>query len=383
MSPAATSVRPARRPPEPIGELWPDGTWKSRVRQRLLRWYAAHARPLSWRKSQDPYRVWVSEIMLQQTQTSTVEGYFARFLAAFPTVDDLAAADLDRVLRLWEGLGYYRRARQMHLAAQQVVAQHSGRFPTDIESVRALPGIGRYTAGAILSIGCDARQPILEANTVRLFSRLLAYRDDPTKPAGQKLLWAAAEQLLPMRNCGAFNQALMDVGSQICQPRTPRCSECPLVDLCPTFAAGLSDVIPALPARAVPTAVRHVAVVVRRGTSVLLVRQPEAGRWGNLWDFVRFDETDAAELDHENRIAVAVQQRTGQRVAKVRPLVQLKHGVTRWRITLDCFEASFSGTAVKANKNLRWVRLDAIDEVPLSSTGRKIADKLKGARSKG
>src|SRR5437870_3575879 len=177
----------------------------------VLAWCADHARELPWRRSRDPYPVWVSELMLQQTQVATVRDYFKRFIAAFPTVDELAAADEQDVLRLWEGLGYYRRARQLHRAAQSIVAEHGGQFPNEREAVRKLPGIGRYTAGAILSIAFDQPEPILEANTVRLLSRLAAYRGDPLAKPGQDLLWAWAEALVPREEPGLFNQALMEL----------------------------------------------------------------------------------------------------------------------------------------------------------------------------
>ena len=173
---------------------------KQRLRRRLLAWYASHARDLPWRRSRDPYRVWVSEIMLQQTQVATVRDYFNRFVAAFPDVRTLAAADEQQVLRLWEGLGYYRRARQLHAAAKVIVTEHDGQFPHDVDELQKLPGIGRYTAGAIASIAFGERAPILEANTIRLFSRLIAYRDDPTKAAGQRLLWQTAEDMLPQNS---------------------------------------------------------------------------------------------------------------------------------------------------------------------------------------
>ena len=183
--------------------------------------------------------------MLQQTQVATVAEYFPRFLQAFPTVQALAAAPEEQVLRLWEGLGYYRRARQLHRAAGVIVAEHDGRFPRELQAVLQLPGIGRYTAGAITSIAFDARSPILEANTIRLLSRLLAYRGDLQQAAAQKKLWAFAEQLLPQRKTGAFNQALMELGSLVCSPRSPDCRQCPVMSLCPTFREGLQDVIPA------------------------------------------------------------------------------------------------------------------------------------------
>src|SRR5262245_6448070 len=177
-------------------------------RRKLLAWYAKHARDLPWRRSRDPYRVWVSEVMLQQTTVAAVKPYFERFLVAYPTVDDLASADEQQVLRLWEGLGYYRRARGLHAAAKQLVAEHRGEFPRDVPGLMALPGIGRYTAGAIASIAFSVPAPILEANTIRLLSRIVGYRDNPAKSAGQRLLWQTAEKLLPRRDVARFNQAL-------------------------------------------------------------------------------------------------------------------------------------------------------------------------------
>ena len=215
---------------EPLNPSLPNPAWRRSFRRRLRAWYAAHARDLPWRKSRDPYAVWVSEIMLQQTKVCSVKPYFERFLAAFPDVETLAGADERDVLRLWEGLGYYRRARQMHQAAKIMLREHGGSVPRDPQALRRLPGIGRYTAGAVLSIAFDARQPILEANTTRLWSRLLAFRGDPTAAAGGRLLWAMAAAVLPQQAVGAFNQALMELGSEVClsRPKIPRCDRCPV-----------------------------------------------------------------------------------------------------------------------------------------------------------
>ena len=187
----------------PAAGCLPDAAWLQAFRRRLRAWFALHARDLPWRRTRDPYAIWVSEIMLQQTQAATVVPYFGRFLEALPTIAALAAADQQQVLRLWEGLGYYRRAQQLHEAAQQIVEHCGGRFPRDEATVRRLPGIGRYTAGAILSIAFDARLPILEANTTRLLSRLLAFDREPASPAGQQVLWAMARAVLPRREPGA------------------------------------------------------------------------------------------------------------------------------------------------------------------------------------
>ena len=194
-----------------------------------MKWFDQHQRNLPWRKNKSLYRIWISEIMLQQTQVATVIDYFNRFVKRFPNIKRLAAASEADVLRLWEGLGYYRRARQLHAAAKTIVECHGGQFPTDITDVLALPGIGRYTAAAILSIAQDQRLPILEGNTIRLFARLLAMNSDPRTTENQKRLWEFSESLLPRKQVGDFNQSLMELGSEICTPRNPNCKICPLM----------------------------------------------------------------------------------------------------------------------------------------------------------
>jgi A/G-specific adenine glycosylase len=355
--------------------VWPTPQWKQSFRRRLLAWYRRHARELEWRNSRDPYRVWVSEIMLQQTQVATVAEYFTRFLTAFPTVEALAAAPEEQVLRLWEGLGYYRRARQMHRAARAIVNEHGGRFPRELETVLALPGIGRYTAGAITSIAFDAPSPILEANTVRLFSRLLAYRDDPQQSQGQKTLWAFAEDLLPRQGSGELNQALMELGSLVCTPRKPACQRCPAMSLCPSYRDKLQDVVP--PPRRKPNveSVREAAIVVCRRRQVLLMRRGERGRWAGLWDFPRF-AISAAEGDALDReLAEKLRELTGA-VARPRELLStFKHGVTRFRITLDCYAADYISAARRppGGAELRWVGRSDFERYPLSVTGRKLS----------
>jgi A/G-specific adenine glycosylase len=323
----------------------------------------------------DAYAIWLSEIMLQQTQVATVSGYFERFLRALPTVEALAAAEEQDVLRLWEGLGYYRRARQLHRAARLIVSCHGGQFPRQIEQLRRLPGIGRYTAGAILSIAFDQPQPILEANTSRLFSRLLAYRGDPRSAAGQKLCWAMAETLVPQRQAGRFNQALMELGSTLCQPRAPRCERCPVVAHCGAFAAGLQTQIPPPLAKPATEAVREAAVVVRRRGRVLLIQNPEGRRWAGLWDFPRFALESRQPAEIVAALRDGVRKLTGVHVEPGACWKTLKHGVTRFRITLDCYQAEYvrrtAGKAAAAAQ--RWLRPAELDNYPLCTTGRRLA----------
>lgn len=350
----------------------PDSQWKQAFRRQLKRWYQRHARDLPWRRSQDPYRVWVSEIMLQQTQVATVIPYFERFIQAFPTIEALAKAEEQTVLRHWEGLGYYRRARQLHRAARQVVEQHGGRFPEDAADVDALPGIGRYTRGAILSIAFDQRQPILEANTIRLYCRLLQYDGDPNARVGTDLLWRFAEEILPQTQVGAFNQAMMELGSAICTPKQPRCLLCPVASLCPTRAAGQQEAIPIPKRKKQYEDRREVAVVVRKRNQVLLRRCQEGERWAGLWDFPRFEQKG------RNHNAVQqVAELTGIQIDQVDRLTTFHHGVTKYRITLQCYRADFVSGRCRRDAELVWVHRRKLSEYPLSVTGRKIAKLLE------
>lgn len=349
---------------------------RSSIARRLSAWYTRNARDLPWRRSRDPYAVWVSEIMLQQTVVAAVIPYFQRFLERFPAVTHLADASEEEVLRYWEGLGYYRRARQMHRAAQVIQTEHGGRFPDDAEAVRALPGIGRYTAGAILSIAFDEPQPILEANTIRLLARLLAFDGDTHSTTGQKLLWSAAERLLPTRDVGRFNQALMELGSQVCTPRNPRCDQCPLVSLCPTQRHGLAERIPAARPRPQIEEVREAAVVVRRGEKILLVRRGTDERWAGMWDFPRFALSAASDGALEKQLVDGVAQRASIKVGPGRLLTTIHHSVTRFRIALACYEAQYESKVTaraKSTPETRWVLPGELTEYPLSTSARKLA----------
>ena len=223
----------------------------------LLDWYRENAAALPWRADGDPYRVWLSEIMLQQTQVTTVIRYYERFLVAFPTVFDLAAAERDTVLKLWEGLGYYSRARNLHRAAQMVAGELGGQFPNTAEKLQDIPGIGRYTAGAIASIAFDEAAPILDGNVIRVFARLFDIDDDVTQTATKNHLWEIAEVLVPAENPGDYNQALMELGRTVCKPRNPLCEECPIRRFCEAYANGVQEQRPVKKKKSAHAALRR------------------------------------------------------------------------------------------------------------------------------
>ena len=355
-------------------ELLPDAVWRQSFRRQLLRWFRRNARDLPWRQTRDPYAVWVSEIMLQQTQVLTVKSYFVRFLRRFPDIATLAAASEQEVLRYWEGLGYYRRGRALHQAAQRMMADFEGQFPRDPQAVQKLPGIGRYTAGAILSIAFDDRLPILETNSIRLLSRLLAYQGDTTRSAGQKLLWKFSEQLLPRRNVGSFNQALMEAGSCVCTPKNPACSNCPVRKLCRARSQKLQEVIPVVKQKTQYRDLHEAAVVIWRGQKVLLRRCTTGERWEGLWDFPRCEISDQKDHLLRKEIEQKVRKLTGVTIRVGDSLATIRHGVTRFRIKLECYEAGVLGSSrSQVSLQQKWIPVAALEDYPLSVTGRKIS----------
>jgi A/G-specific adenine glycosylase len=361
--------------------------WRQSLARKLIAWFGQTARDLPWRRTRDLYAIWISEIMLQQTQVATVIPYWERFMNRFPDIPALAVADEHEVLKLWEGLGYYRRARQLHRAATQIMAEHCGVFPTTYAEVRSLPGIGRYTAGAILSIGLDQRLPILEANTIRVLSRLTGYRGDVATTAGQRHLWSVAESTRPRRNCGAFNQALMELGSEICTPRSPSCESCPVIDLCLAHREKTVEKIPRPAKRANYEDVTEVAVIIRHRSRILLRQCQPGERWAGLWDFPRFAAAaDSAPASLGQQITTRVRQLVGLDVVPLSRFLTIKHGVTRFRITLHCYEAKLlSSIKQRADGQARvthWITPQLLADYPLSVTGRKISRVLVAEKSR-
>jgi A/G-specific adenine glycosylase len=346
---------------------------KRRIQQRLLRWFAKARRDLPWRRDRDAYRIWISEVMLQQTTVAAVIPYFERFLRTFPTLPDLAAASEQDVLRLWEGLGYYRRARDLHRAARQVVATIGGVLPDDPDALRQLPGMGRYTVGAVLSQAFDRRLPILEANSRRVLCRLFGRTDDPRSGPAERWLWQVAEELLPSKRVGDFNQALMELGALVCTPTAPHCDACPLKADCEARRLGMQEQIPAKPA---PTAIieeREAAVVIRRGPDVLLVQRPEsANRWANLWEFPHGSLGDGES--HEEAAIRLARELTGLRVRLGPEMLTLRHSVTRFRITMVCFEAQVEDGEFCSDFYQQgvWVSPDQLPDYPVSAPQRQL-----------
>ena len=347
----------------------------------LLAWYARAKRDLPWRAVNDPYAIWVSEIMLQQTQVETVRPYYARWLAAFPTLAALAAAPQAAVLALWEGLGYYSRARNLHRAAQQVVAEHGGALPRTVAGLRALPGIGRYTAGAIASMAFGVDAAVLDGNVKRVLARVFDLTVDVKSPAGEKELWALAEGLVPPGQAGDYNQALMDLGATICLPRAPLCLLCPLREQCAAFAHGTQHVRPVLPARRKQPERHQAAGVIRKGKQVLLVQRPAEGLLGGLWAFPAVDvdaaasaEAQAAVLSEGLRADYGLTVTLGETPGRV-----LRHTFTHFRLVLHLYEGRWRAGRLAAGATARrWVAVSALGDYAMGKTDRRMADGLQG-----
>lgn len=360
-----------------------DAAFRRRLQQRLLSWFDKSRRPLPWRRNRDPYQIWVSEVMLQQTQAATVVRFFEPFLEAFPTLADLAGADERDVLRRWEGLGYYRRARDLHRGARALVAAHGGCFPDDPEALREVPGIGRYTLGAVLSRAFDRRLPIVEANSRRVLCRLFGRRDDPNRGAGQRWLWQIAETILPRRRVGDFNEALMELGALVCTPAEPACGSCPLARDCSARRLGLQGEIPMRSALPQSIAVQEAAVVVYRGERVLLVQRPAAGRWAGLWEFPHGEVAEGETVDAA--AARLVSELTGIRARLGGELFSVRHTIMHYRVSMVCFEASYLGGAFRPlfyRKGI-WIEPGRLADYPVSSPQRRLAKALIGQRQRG
>lgn len=354
--------------------------WADELHERLLAWYAAQARDLPWRRTTDPYAIWISEIMLQQTQVERVKDYFERWLARFPTVEVLAEAPLDDVLKLWEGLGYYARARNIHRAARQIVAEHDGHLPDTVEGLLALPGIGRYTAGAIVSIAFGRPAAALDGNLKRVLARLTCLETPVNTPAGERALWEIAEALVPAEGAGDWNQALMDLGATLCLPQAPRCLLCPLQGLCLAQREGRQA---ELPVRVAPSSRPHYQVTAgliwNQQGELLIARRPLDKMLGGLWEFpggkCENGEELGACLQRELREELEIEVEVGERLTVV------EHGYTHFSITLHAFHCRHVAGEPRplGVADCRWVRPDDLDAFAWPRTDRQIILALQEA----
>jgi A/G-specific adenine glycosylase len=346
--------------------------------KQLLAWWDEGHERLPWRENPDPYVIWVSEIMLQQTQIATVIPYFERWMVRFPTMQDLASAALDDVLKMWEGLGYYSRARNLHAAAKIVIEEYGSRLPQTVPELMALPGIGRYTAGAIASIAFEQSVPVLDGNVIRVLSRLTDLADDISKGSTKTRLWQLAGSLVPRQRPGDYNQALMELGQQICLPAIPRCTVCPLTALCAARERGTIEGRPVRPPRKRIPHFDVVAGIIWREkeptatAQFLITKRPLDGLLGGLWEFPggkqEPGESLAQALRREIREELALDIIVGEELAVV------KHAYTHFRITLHAFHARANGAQPQhiGVADHAWVSLADLDKYAFAAADRQI-----------
>ena len=341
------------------------------IRRALLTWYRANRRDLPWRRSDDPYAIWISEAMLQQTRVETVIPYYERFLARFPDVRTLASADLDDVLGVWAGLGYYSRARNLRRAAQVVVDEFDAELPRDVDGLRSLPGVGPYTAGAVASIAFDRPEPIVDGNVARVLARLFDIREEVSQPAVARRLWEIAGELVVGRSPGDLNQALMELGATLCVPRAPRCLACPLLRQCAAYAAGDPQSLPVRGSKARPRRIEATAALVLRRGKALAVRRPPSGLLGGLWEL---PGDDLIEKERPGAgIVRGLRERVGLSVSGPKRIGAVEHVFTHRILRLHVFrcEAGSGRTRLSGFDSHRWLALGALRELPHASVTAK------------
>ncbi|MDD5094348.1 MAG: A/G-specific adenine glycosylase [Dehalococcoidia bacterium] len=347
------------------------------IQQSLLGWYEANHRDLPWRRTEDPYAIWVSEVMLQQTQVQTVIPYYRRFLERFPSLQSLANAELGDVLKIWEGLGYYARARNFHLAARKVMAEHRGSIPHDAKSFRQLPGVGEYIAAAVGSIAFDRPEAVVDGNVKRVLARLLQIDAPVNASASHKTFRQAADELLDHQNPGDFNQAMMELGAVICTPRNPDCACCPINVQCQSYQRQTENAYPKrIPSKPTPEVHSAVGVVIRNDR-ILITRRKSEGLLGGLWEFPggKINATESAQAACVREI----KEETNLDVEICSHLTQVRHAYTHFRVIMEVFVCTCIAGDVKLNGpvDYRWITLAEIERYPFPRANHKFIPLLR------
>ncbi len=349
------------------------------IQKSFIRWFDANKRFMPWRETSDPYKIWISEIMLQQTQVATVENYYKRFINTFPDIKTLAGADIHEVMKQWEGLGYYSRARNLHRTAKIVVDKHQAVFPDQLEELLTLPGIGRYTAGAILSIAFGKRAPVLDGNVIRVLTRVFHITDNINQAATQKELWDFAESIMPDSQTRAFNEALMELGATVCIRKNPHCNHCPLMALCEARKLQIQNDLPVkTPKKPVPY-YDVVAALIWHNDKFLITLRPADGLLGNLWEFpggkVKLNESHKSALLREIKEELQLSIKVNELLASV------KHAYTHFKITLHVYHCHYLKGEIHldrhAAQNYKWITPSQLDDYAFPGANRKIINLLK------
>lgn len=356
---------------------------RARINRHLLDWYRKNKRNLPWRQTRNPYRILLSEFMLQQTQVDTVIPYYHRFLDRFPTVHDLANASQDDVLKAWEGLGYYSRARNLHKAAHSISTDFDGNVPNTYDELKSLPGFGPYTTAAVLSIAYDRDHAVLDGNVIRVLTRLFNICDDVTQSRTKNQLWELAQKLLAKGDAGDYNQAVMELGATVCTPRSPHCSACPIASLCAAKKTGNPEILP-IKAKKKPRPHHTLSAgIVWQDNKVLITQRPENGLLGGLWEFPA--DTQQSKESLQDTCIRGVKTTVGIDIEVLDRFRTIKHAFTHFTITLHTFQCRYTKGKARSITcdNFAWVPLSQLETYAFARTGRKLADYLLKDRQSG
>jgi A/G-specific adenine glycosylase len=346
--------------------------------QQLLDWYYKNKRDLPWRQADSPYEIWVSEIMLQQTRVDTVIPYYERFLAAFPTVYNLADANQQQVLKLWEGLGYYSRGRNLHQAAKMVVDKFEGSIPSDYNTITELKGIGPYTAAAVLSIAFDKKHAVVDGNVIRVLTRYYGIEEDIRSGKTKKKIQSFADDLIPFDKPGDFNQAVMELGATVCTPKNPLCNQCPLSSDCVAYQTVKTETIPyKSPAKKIPHHQIAVGLIVNQQNELLIALRPNDAMLGGLWEFPGGKKESGESLTQT--VQRELEEELGVEVNVFDKFKELKHAYSHFKITLHAYWCVITAGNPKpiSGKELRWVSLSEIDQHPFPKANKTLIDELQ------
>jgi A/G-specific adenine glycosylase len=347
------------------------------IAQKLIAWFKAHQRDLPWRRNPTPYAVWVAEIMAQQTRLETILPYFQRWMASFPTIEDLGVASQQDVLNLWEGLGYYSRARNLHKAAQIVAQDHEGELPDNVQALRALPGIGRYTAGAIASIAFGMDEPAVDGNVKRVLARVFRVEEPVDSTRGEKRIWALASEHLPSGQAGDYNQALMELGATVCLPGNPNCAQCPIQGDCQAYTAGRQAEYPHKKPKTKIPHHRVTAAVIRKGKHVLIAQRAQDDMFGGMWEFPGGKQEEDESL--KSCLKREIKEELGVKIKVSEEIGVFSTTYTHFSVTLHAFKCQLDGGRPRPVEvdDLRWVTVDELDGFPMSKLDRLISQELQ------
>ncbi len=340
------------------------------IQKKLIDWFKKNQRALPWRKNYDPYQVWISEIMLQQTQVTTVLPYFDQWIKKLPDIKSVADAKEDTILKLWEGLGYYSRARNLQKAAKVIVEKHNGQLPNDPKAILELPGIGKYTAGAISSIAFNKPEPIVDGNVIRVIARLMNYSKNTRLPENIKHFWNWMEKSVP-KEAREFNQGMMELGALICSPKNPKCDRCPLKSRCASNKKGTMNLLPNRGKKIEKVPIKVAIAIIEKGEKIFIQKRPSKGLMGGLWEFPGGKvekETVKEALKRE------IKEEIGIEISNIKPFHRIKHGYTKFSVDLHCFRAKTTDKKIPSKG--KWVKIEELKKYPFPAANVRIIEKL-------